>query len=216
VLADPLAPIRVVLADDHPVMLRGLRRLLADEQDVEVVAEASDLASVSNDVQGQRPDVLVLEESLPAGSSTETIGQLRERAPDVEIVVLTTSEDPLLAQRALTAGASGYVAKDLAASELPTAIRAAVRGEQYVSPAIAVRLEDLHRSLTDNALTPREVEVLRLIALGHTSVEIARKLHLSPRTVETHRAHIHKKLRLATRAQLVAYALRRCLLGARA
>lgn len=102
---------------------------------------------------------------------------------------------------------------DRADSELPQALRAAACGEQYVSPQVAARLEALHRSLTQNALTPREVEVLRLIALGHTSVEIARKLHLSPRTVETHRAHIHKKLGLATRAQLVGYALRRGLLG---
>jgi two-component system response regulator NreC len=107
------------------------------------------------------------------------------------------------------------VTKDLADSELPRAIRAAVHGEQFVSPPVAIRLEALHRSLTENALTAREVEVLRLIALGHTSVEIARKLHLSPRTVETHRAHIHRKLGLATRAQLVGYALRRDLLGTR-
>ena len=128
--------------------------------------------------------------------------------------MLSTEESASLAQRALTAGAIGYVTKDLAGSELPEAVRAAMRGEQYLSPQVAVRLEELHRALTGNTLTPREAEVLRLIALGHTSVEIARKLHLSPRTVETHRAHIHKKLGLATRAQLVGYALRHGLLGA--
>ncbi len=151
--------------------------------------------------------------STPGGSSIETIGQLRERVPDTQVVVLTMDEGPGLAQRALTEGAIGYVAKDRADSELPQALRAAVRGEQYLSPRVAASLESLHRALTENALTPREVEVLRLIALGHTSVEIARKLRLSPRTVETHRAHIHKKLGLATRAQLVGYALRRSLLG---
>jgi two-component system response regulator NreC len=97
--------------------------------------------------------------------------------------------------------------------ELAQAVRAASRGEQFLSPSLAVRLGELHQSLIGNSLTPREVEVLRLIALGHTSVEIAGKLSLSPRTVETHRAHIHKKLGLSTRAQLVRYALRRGLLA---
>ena len=96
----------------------------------------------------------------------------------------------------------------------PQAVRAAAHGEEFVSPRIAARLDALHRTLTEDALSPREVEVLRLIALGHTSVEIARKLQLSPRTVETHRANIHRKLELSTRAELVRYALRRGLLGA--
>jgi two-component system response regulator NreC len=122
-------------------------------------------------------------------------------------------DSPVFAQRAFAAGAVGFVTKDLADDELPQAVRAAARGEEYVSPRVATRLETLHRSLTEDKLTPREVEVLRLIALGHTSVETARKLHLSPRTVETHRAHIHSKLGLATRAELVRYALRRGLLG---
>jgi two-component system response regulator NreC len=204
-----------MLADDHEVMRAGLRRMLDEELDVEVVAEASDLDSVSDGVQGQRPHVLVLALGLSDGSSIDTIGRLRERVPDTQVVVLTMDESPAPAQRALTAGAIGYVTKDRADSELAQALRAATRGEQYVSPQVASSLETLHRSLTENALTAREVEVLRLIALGHTSVEIARKLHLSPRTVETHRAHIHKKLGLATRAQLVGYALRRGLLGTR-
>lgn len=211
-------PIRVVLADDHALMRSGLRRMLEDELEVEVevVAEAPDLGSAAAQVQGERPHVLVLDLGLAGGSSIDTIGELRERVPETQIVVLSMEESPILAQRALTAGAIGYVAKDRADGELAQALRAAVRGEQYVSTPVAALLEALHRSLTGNALTPREVEVLRLIALGHTSVEIARKLHLSPRTVETHRAHIHKKLGLATRAQLVGYALRRGLLGAKA
>jgi two-component system response regulator NreC len=195
-------PIRVLLADDHTHMRGGLRRLLEEELDIEVVAEAA-------------AHVLVLNMGLPGGSCIDMIGELREQVPATQIVVLTMDQNPIPAQRALTAGACGYVSKDLADSELAPALRAAVRGEQYVSPPMAARLETLHRSLTESALTPREVEVLRLIALGHTSVEIARKLRLSPRTVETHRAHIHKKLGLATRAQLVSYALRRGLLGTR-
>jgi two-component system, NarL family, response regulator NreC len=205
----------VLLADDHTNMRGGLRQLLEDELDIDVVAEAADQRTASEGVRAQRPDVLVLDLHLPGGSCIDLIGELRERIPDTEIVLLTMDQNPVAAQRALTAGACGYVSKDQADSELAPALRAAVRGEQYVSPPVGALLETLYRSMTESALTPREVEVLRLIALGHTSVEIARKLHLSPRTVETHRAHIHKKLGLATRAQLVGYALRRGLLGTR-
>jgi two-component system, NarL family, response regulator NreC len=207
-------PIRVVLADDHAMMRRSLRLLMDGEDGVEVVAEADDLASVARHLQSHVPHVLVLDLRMPGGSTIEAIGQLRERAPDTQIVVMTMEENPVFAQRAFAAGALGFVAKDRADGELSKAVRAAGRGEEFVSPRVAVRLDALQRSLTDDALTPREVEVLRLIALGHTSVEIARKLHLSPRTVETHRANIHRKLELSTRAELVRYALRRGLVRA--
>jgi len=207
-------PIRVVLADDHALMRRSLRMLLDGEEGMEVVAEANDLAGVTRHVLGHEPHVLILDLKMPGGSSIEAISRLRERAPETNIVVMTMEESPGFAQRAFAAGALGFVAKDLADRELPQAVRAAARGEEFVSPRIAARLDALHSSLTDDALSPREVEVLRLIAFGHTSVEIARKLHLSPRTVETHRANIHRKLGLTTRAELTRYALRRGLLGA--
>jgi two-component system response regulator NreC len=207
-------PIRVVLADDHELMRRSLRQLLNGEAGVEVVAEANDISAVARDVKGYQPNVLVFDLNMPGGSGIEAIGRLRERVPDTHIVVMTMEENPVFAQRAFAAGAVGFVAKDLADVELAEAIRAAARGEEFVSPRIAARLDALHRSLTDDALSAREVEVLRLIALGHTSVEVARKLHLSPRTVETHRANILRKLGLGTRAELVRYALGRGLLGA--
>jgi two-component system response regulator NreC len=210
----PDEPIRVLLADDHALMRRSLRMLLDGEDGVEVIAEAADIASVTRDVLRRGPHVLVLDLNMPGGSSIEAISRLRERAPDTKIVLMTMEENPVFAQRAFAAGALGFVAKDLADGELAQAVRAAARDEEFISPRIATRLDALHRSLTGDALSPREVEVLRLIALGHTSVEIARKLHLSPRTVETHRANIHRKLGLATRAELVRYALRRGLLGA--
>jgi two-component system, NarL family, response regulator NreC len=210
------ARIRVVLAEDHAQLRDGLRLLLDRERDLEVLAAPCDLRSATIWVEDEPPDVVVLDLHPPNGSSAEAIGQLLERAPNAEIVVLTSEDSPLFAQRALTAGATGYVTRDVAENDLGAAIRAAARGEQYVSARTAAALEAVHRSLTKSALTPREVEVLQLIALGHTSVEIARKLHLSPRTVETHRGHIHKKLGLATRAQLVRYALGHGLLGARA
>ncbi len=208
----PATPIRVVLADDHALVRRSLRLLLDGEHDVEVIAEADDVASVISHVERHEPRVLVLDLKMPGGSSIEAIGRLRERAPDTEIVVMTMEGDPVFAHHAFAAGAVGFVAKDLAAEELPQAVRAAARGEEFVSPRIAAGLAALHRSLTDDALSTREVEVLRLIALGHTRVEIAGKLHLSPRTVETHRSNIHGKLGVRTRAELVRYALRRGLL----
>ncbi len=208
------SPIRVVLADDHALMRRSLRLLLDGEEGIEVIAEADELASAVRHVHDHQPRVLVLDLRMPGGSSVETIGKLRERVPDTQIVVLTMEDNPVFAQRALASGALGFVLKELADSELPQAVRAAASGEEYVSPRVADRLDALRRSLTDDELTPREVEVLRLIALGHTSVEIARMLHLSPRMVETHRARIHNKLGFATRAELVRYALARGLLRA--
>jgi len=206
------SPIRVVLADDHTMMRRTLRLLLDGEDGVEVIAEADDLASVMRNVHAHQPRVLVLDLNMPDGSGIEALSQLRERAPETQIVVMTMQDSPAFAQRAFAAGAIGFVVKELADEELPQAVRAAARGEEYVSLRMAARLDALHHALTEDKLTAREVEVLRLIALGHTSVEIARKLHLSPRTVETHRARIHGKLGLATRAELVRYALGRGLL----
>jgi two-component system response regulator NreC len=210
---DTPATIRVVLADDHVPMRRSLRLLLDGEEGLAVVAEAEDHASAARHVHSHQPQVLVLDLGMRDGSSIETIRTLSETAPRTKIVVLTMEDNPIFAQRALTAGASAYVAKDLADAELPQAVRSAALGEEWISPRVAARLDALHRALTNNKLTQREVEVLRLIAFGHTSVEIARMLHLSPRTIETHRAHIHKKLGLATRAQLVRYSLRRGLIG---
>ncbi len=194
------------------MMRRSLRLLLDGEEGVEVIAEAGDMTSALQHVNGHRPHVLVLDLRMSGTSNIQTIGKLRERAPETQIVVLTMDENPVFAQHALASGAVGFVLKDLADSELPLAVRAAARGEQYISPRVAVRLDALNRSITEDQLSSREVEVLRLIALGHTSVEIAGKLHISPRTVESHRARIHSKLGLTTRAELVRYALRRGLL----
>ena len=205
--------ISVVLADDHALMRRSLRLVLDGETSIEVVAEADDLASVERHVHGHQPRVLVLELGMPDGSGLPAIGNLRRAAPDTQIVVITMEDNPGFAQRALAAGATGFVLKDHAEEELPTAVRAAAEGNTYVTPRVAARLAALRGALTDEHLSPREAEVLQLIAFGHTSVEIARMLKLSPRTVETHRARIHQKLGLRTRAELVRYALARGLLS---
>ncbi len=204
--------ISIILADDHELMRRSLRLLLDSEVDLEVIAEADELPLAVRHVEGHRPHVLVLDLSMPGGSSVETIKSLHESVPETQVVVLTMEENPAFAQRALNAGALGYVLKALADEELPAAVRAAARGEEYVSPTVAARLQGLRGALVQDKLSAREIEVLRLIALGHTSVEIAHKLHLSPRTIETHRTRIHRKLELTTRAELVRYALGRGLL----
>jgi two-component system response regulator NreC len=205
-------PIRIVLADDHAAMRQSLRMLLDGETDLDVIAETDSLGSVIDHVRARRPDVLVLDLGMPdRGSGIETLARLTRELPDTNIVVLTMNDDPSFARRALDNGAIGLVLKEMADSDLPAAIRGASRRKRYLSPLIANKLGEAGGGARDK-LTPREREVLRLIALGHTSVEIAEKLGLSPRTIETHRARIHRKLALDTRAQLVQYALRHELL----
>jgi two-component system response regulator NreC len=138
--------IRVVLADDHTLMRRTLRLLLEGEPDVEVIAEAGDLGSLERQVDRHRPQVLVLDLGMPDGSSGQAIRQLRERAPDTQIVIVTMEENPVFAQRALADGAIGFVLKDLADEELPEAIRLAARGEQFLSPRLT-RPHELRRGL---------------------------------------------------------------------
>jgi two-component system, NarL family, response regulator NreC len=205
-------PITVVLADDHALMRRHLHQLLDCEEGVDVQAEADDLTAAVSYVCDHNPKVLVLDLRMPNGSSLETISNLRQRAPKTQVVVLTMEDNPVFAQQALASGALGFVLKEHADSELLEAVRAAARGDEYVSPRLIARLDGLRRSLTDDTLTPREVSVLRLIALGHTGVEIGGKLHISSRTVEYHRARIHGKLGLAKRSELVRYALGRGLI----
>jgi DNA-binding NarL/FixJ family response regulator len=210
---DPAAerPIRVVLVDGHARMRRSLRLLLDGENGIKVIAEADDLATAVRHVNGHRPHVLVIDLRMPDGSSIEAIRGLREQVPSTEIVVVTMEASPAFAQHALDAGAIGFVLKDTGDAELPEAVRRAARREEYVSPRVAASAR--RRTSAEDGLSPRETEVLRLIALGNSSAEIARELHLSARTVETHRARIQRKLGLATRAELVRHALRRGLIG---
>jgi len=209
----PAGPIRIVLADDHTAMRQNLRLLLDGEADLDVVAETDSLRSVMRHVRTRRPDVLVLDLGLPGqGSGIEALGKLHSEALDTRIVVLTMNDGPAFAKRALDNGALGLVLKEMADSDLPAAVREVSRGRRYVSPKLAAKLTGEEASTEQDRLTPREREVLRLIALGHTSVETAEKLGLSPRTIETHRARIHRKLGLTTRAELVRYALRHDLL----
>jgi two-component system response regulator NreC len=201
--------IRIVLADDHAVVRSGLRLLLDSEPDFEVVAEAGDLEAAQRYVRGHHPDVLVLDLNMPGGSSLEAIPTIRQQMPETQIVVLTMQQEPAFARRALGAGAIGYVLKEAADDELVEAVHRAAAGESYLNPRLGARLASEPPPGPPDDLSEREVDVLRLIALGHTNAEIAGKLYLSVRTVETHRAHIQQKLNLSSRAELVGYALRR-------
>jgi len=202
--------ITIVVADDHHVVRSGLRLLLEVEENFTVVAEAADAESALRSVLGHKPAVLVLDLNMPGNmSSLEAIPQVTERSPATSVVVLTMQEDPSFARAALKAGARGYVLKDSANTELVEAVRRAAAGETYLAPRLgaAMAAAPVPQSGPPDDLTPRELEVLRLIALGHTNAEAGKQLYLSIRTVESHRAHIQQKLRRSSRAELVRYAL---------
>ena len=201
------ATIRVVIADDHSVVRRGLRQVLDAADGFEVVAEASDLEGARRYTRGHHPDVLVLDLNMPGGSTLDGIPEIRAECPETQIVVLTMQDEPAYARHALSAGALGYVLKEAAEAELVEAIRRAAAGDIYLNPRLGARVAAEPPPGPPDGLSEREVEVLRLIALGHTNGEIAEQLFLSVRTVETHRAHIQQKLRLGTRSELVRYAL---------
>ena len=199
----------VVIADDHTVVRQGLRLLIDNEAGLQVIAEAGTVPDAERLTRAHRPSVLVLDLNMPGGSSLEAIARLREEAPDTSIVVLTMQDDPAFARQALRSGALGFVLKEAADEELLGAIRLAAAGDTYLNPRLGARLaaEPTEPAGPPDDLTERELEVLRLIALGHTNTEMAQQLFLSTRTVETHRAHIQQKLRRTSRAELVRYAL---------
>jgi two-component system response regulator NreC len=205
-----MKPITLVLADDHAVVRSGLRLLLECEPGVEVVAEAATADDALRYVRAHRPSVLVLDLRMPGGRpSLDVVPEIRQASPRTGIVVLTMQEDPSFARRALRAGALAYVLKEAADEELLEAVRLAAVGESYLNPRLGARLAATPPETAGppDDLTEREVEVLRLIALGHTNTEIARRLFLSVRTIESHRAHIQHKIRGTSRAELVRYAL---------
>ena len=207
------ARIRVLIADDHSVVRRGLRQLLENDDRHEVVAEAGDVESARRYALGHHPDVLVLDLNMPGEPSLEAIPKLREEFPRTQIVVLTMQDEPAYARAALGAGALGYVLKEAADAELVEAVDAAARGEQYLNPRLGARVAAEPPPGPPDGLTEREFEILKLIALGHTNAQVAQELYLSIRTVETHRAHIQQKLGLHDRAEIVRYALDRRLVS---
>ncbi len=200
--------VTLVLADDHRVVRQGLRMVLESEGGFEVLDEAGDVDTAIRKVLAYRPSVLVLDINMAGESSLASIPRILETSPGTAIVVLTMQEDPAFAREALRAGALGYVLKEAADTELVQAVRLAAVGRTYLNPSLGAKLaaEPPKPAGPPDDLTAREVDVLRLIALGHTNGEVADQLFLSIRTVESHRAHIQQKTGRSSRAELVAYA----------
>ena len=207
--SDPV--VRVVIADDHTLVRDGLRLLVDMEADLEVVAEAGGVAATVSALETEAPDVLILDVHLGAENGLDALPALLRASPSTRVLVLTMQDDPAFARKALRAGASGYVLKEAPRSELIEAVRAVAGGETYLHPQLAARVV-LEGEKADG-LTTRELEILRLIALGHTNVQIAAGLFISVRTVETHRANLQGKLGVTGRAELVRCALERELIG---
>ncbi|MDP9227695.1 MAG: response regulator transcription factor [Actinomycetota bacterium] len=205
-------PISVVLADDHVVVRSALRMLLEEEPQIEVVAEAGDAEAAIRSVNGHCPSVLILDINMPGGSGLAAIPEIRKQSPETQIVMLTMQDETASAREALRAGVLGYILKEAASEELVKAVRFAAQGRTYLQPELGARLAAEPEDSAEDDLSEREVEVLRLIALGHTNNEIADQLYLSVRTVESHRAHIQQKLNLTSRSELVRYALDRGLI----
>ena len=203
--------IRVVIVDDHAILRAGLRRVLDAEPDIDVVGEApSAERAVFEAISGQ-PDVVLMDVMMPGKTGIEAMPAVLQAVPQTKVLVLSMQDDPRYVREAFAAGASGYVLKEAADSEVVGAVRAVAAGERYVHPSLGARLvaaeAEEQRKAEADPLSDREREVLRLLALGHTNQEIAKALFISVRTAETHRAHIMQKLRLTSRAELVRYAL---------
>jgi two-component system, NarL family, response regulator NreC len=209
--------IRVVVVDDHAVVRAGLRLLLDAENDIETVGEAGDAHEAVFEVRSSKPDVILMDVGLGGGKSgIEAAPDVLHEAPDARVLMLSMQDDPRYVREAFAAGASGYVLKEAADTELVTAVRQVAGGTRYVDPTLGARIAaadaDAERAAEQDPLSDREREVLRLLALGHTNQEIAKSLFISVRTAETHRAHIMQKLRISTRAELVRYAISQGLL----
>ena len=213
----PMAsPIRVLIVDDHAVVRSGIRLLLEREPDIEPVGEAGTGREAVFQARALNPDVLLMDVVMPDQTGLEVLPTLLHEHPGAKILILSMQDDPRYVREAFAAGATGYVLKEAADTEVVAAVREVARGGQYVSPELGARLlaadADAERQAGDDPLSDREHEVLRLLALGHTNQEIAKQLYISVRTAETHRAHIMQKLHLQSRAELVRYALERNLL----
>lgn len=210
--------IRVLIVDDHAVVRSGLHLLLDAEDDIEAVGEAGSARDAVFQARALKPDVILLDIVMPEQTGIEVLPQLKHENPDTQVLVLSMQDEPRYVREAFAVGASGYVLKEAADTEVVAAVREVAAGGRYVNPELGARLvaadAEAAKLAEADPLSEREHEVLRLLALGHTNQEIAKQLYISVRTAETHRAHIMQKLRLQTRADLVAYALEHGLLEA--
>jgi DNA-binding NarL/FixJ family response regulator len=207
--------IRIVLADDHQIVRQGLRALLSAEADFSVVGEASTGIEAVQLVERLRPDILVSDMMMPELNGMEVTRQCVKRSPDTRVIILSMHSNEAYVLKALQNGASGYVLKDSSVDELVQAVRDILTGERYLSPPISERMIDTYVQKTKDTtlddpyetLTNREREIFHLVAEGYSSTEIANRLSISSRTVETHRANIMRKLNLRNQAEIIRYAL---------
>jgi DNA-binding NarL/FixJ family response regulator len=207
--------VRVLIADDHGIVRSGLRMLLEQQGDIDVIAEASDGATARDVAIRERPDLAILDVKMPKLTGLQATREIREQAPDVAVLILSMYDDERYLFEALKAGASGYVLKTQADVDLLEAVRAVERGEPFLTPeAQRALIKDVlgQASGRTDELTPREQEVVKLVAEAHTNKEIAEILHLSEKTVENHRSNAMRKLGMRDRVELVRYAIRRGLI----
>jgi two-component system, NarL family, response regulator NreC len=203
--------IRILVVDDHAVVRSGLRRLIDEESDMQTVGEAGNVRDAIFEARSTKPDLVLMDVVMPGESGLEGLPKLLHEQPEVKVLVLSMQDDPRYVREAFAVGASGYVLKEAADNEVVNAIREVAAGGRYVHPELGARLiaaeAEAARQAQEDPLSDREREVLRLLALGYTNQEIAKQLFISVRTAETHRAHVMQKLRLASRAELVRYAI---------
>jgi DNA-binding NarL/FixJ family response regulator len=202
---------RVLIADDHGIVRSGVKLLLDRQPDIEVVAEAEDgVEAVAKTIE-LRPDVAVLDVSMPRMTGLQATHEIKQQTPDTQVLILSMHDDERYLFEALRAGAAGYVLKRAADQDLVDAVRAAGRGEPFLTASAQQTLirDFLERGDEPQELTPREQEVVKLIAEAHTNKEIAEILHLSEKTVESHRGRVLQKLGMRDRVELVRYAIRR-------
>ena len=198
--------IRVVVADDHPIVRQGVVALLETEPDIEVVAEVADGRAALSAVLAEEPDVVLMDLRMPEMDGVEATRAVKARRPDVAVLVVTTYDTDEAIVRAVEAGAAGYMLKDSPTEDLVDAVRRAAAGETVLAPAITKRLVERMHKVSPDALTSREIDVLREVANGNTNAEIAERLHISEATVKTHLIHIYGKLAVSDRAAAVARA----------
>jgi DNA-binding NarL/FixJ family response regulator len=205
---------RVLIADDHGIVRSGIRLLLERQADIEVIGEAADGAEAREMAIRERPDLAILDVKMPKLTGLQATREIKSQAPEVSVLILSMHDDERYLFEALKAGASGYVLKAQADTDLLAAIRAVERGEPFLTPEAQRTLirDVLERGSSGEELTPREEEIVKLVAEAHTTREIAAILHLSEKTVENHRANAMRKLGMRDRVELVRYAIRRGLI----
>lgn len=211
-----MTKIRVLLADDHTIVRDGIRSLLEDEEDMEVVAEAKDGREAVRLAQIEQPDVVLMDVVMPLLNGREATCQIKRENPQIHVLVLTMHENEEYVRQMLAAGAAGYVLKDAAARDLIKAIRSVHHGEAVLSPAVTrlvledyLRWADLEEQPDENCLTTREREVLQLIAEGYTNRQMAEILSISIKTVQSHRGNLMAKLDIHDKGELIKYAIQK-------